>query len=407
MQISSLKLTPKRIVIALVVIALAGGVWRALSAKKTQQLAATDAAQTQGQIEFSQNDVFTAEVREITQGLAVSGTVKALNYAVIKARVAGEVKEITVREGDAVTAGQVLARIDPVEYQRRFEQAQEQASAAKSQMEIAQRQWDTNKALVDQGFISKTALDNSLASFQGAVASHKAAIAGADVARKSLDDSVLRAPFSGVIAVRAAQRGERVGIDARVLELVDLRQLEVEAPLSPSDSLDVKMGQTARLQIEDRADLITAHVTRMSPSAQAGSRSVFVYLTLDQPAGLRHGLFAKGTLGLMNSQVLAVPLTAVRTDHPSPYVQVVEKVGEAMQVRHQTVEMGIRGNDASGKDPQDWVAVKGLPVGSVVLKGQVGAMREGMVVRFTTANPTPSTPATAVAAPLASASASR
>ena len=403
MQISSIKLNPKRIVIALVVIALAGGIWRALSAKRAQQAAATEAAQIQGQIEFSQNDVFTAEIREITQGLAVSGTVKALNYAVIKARVAGELKEITVREGDSVNAGQVLARIDPVEYQRRFEQAQEQASAAKSQMEIAQRQWDTNKALVDQGFISKTALDNSLASFQGAVASHKAAIAGADVARKSLDDSVLRAPFSGVIAVRSAQLGERVGIDAKVLELVDLRQLEVEAPLSPSDSLDVKMGQTAQLQIEDRAELVTAHVTRMSPSAQAGSRSVLVYLTLDQPAGLRHGLFAKGTLGLVKSQVLAVPLTSVRTDHPSPYVQVVEKVGEVTQVRHQTVEMGIRGNEASGKDPQEWVAVKGLAAGSLVLKGQVGAMREGMVVRFTTTNTTAS-PATAVATPASSAS---
>ena len=403
MQISSIKLNPKRIVIALVVIALAGGIWRALSAKRAQQAAATVAAQIQGQIEFSQNDVFTAEIREITQGLAVSGTVKALNYAVIKARVAGELKEITVREGDSVKAGQVLARIDPVEYQRRFEQAQEQASAAKSQMEIAQRQWDTNKALVDQGFISKTALDNSLASFQGAVASHKAAIAGADVARKSLDDSVLRAPFSGVIAVRSAQLGERVGIDAKVLELVDLRQLEVEAPLSPSDSLDVKMGQTAQLQIEDRAELVTAHVTRMSPSAQAGSRSVLVYLTLDQPAGLRHGLFAKGTLGLVKSQVLAVPLTSVRTDHPSPYVQVVEKVGEVTQVRHQTVEMGIRGNEASGKDPQEWVAVKGLAAGSLVLKGQVGAMREGMVVRFTTTNTT-ATPATAVATPASSAS---
>ena len=403
MQLSSIKLTPKRIVIALVVIALAGGIWRALSAKRAQQAAATVAAQIQGQIEFSQNDVFTAEIREITQGLAVSGTVKALNYAVIKARVAGELKEITVREGDSVKAGQVLARIDPVEYQRRFEQAQEQASAAKSQMEIAQRQWDTNKALVDQGFISKTALDNSLASFQGAVASHKAAIAGADVARKSLDDSVLRAPFSGVIAVRAAQLGERVGIDAKVLELVDLRQLEVEAPLSPSDSLDVKMGQTAQLQIEDRAELVTAHVTRMSPSAQAGSRSVLVYLTLDQPAGLRHGLFAKGTLGLVKSKVLAVPLTSVRTDHPSPYVQVVEKVGEVTQVRHQTVEMGIRGNEASGKDPQEWVAVKGLAAGSLVLKGQVGAMREGMVVRFTTTNTT-ATPATAVATPASSAS---
>ena len=196
MQLSSFKLTPKRIALAIVVVALAFGIVRAISAKKAQQLAATRASLEQGQIELSQNDVLTAEVREITQGLAVSGTVKALNYAVIKARVAGELKEITVREGDSVKAGQVLARIDPIEYQRRYEQAQEQAIAAKAQMEIAQRQWDTNKALVDQGFISKTALDNSLASFQGAVASHKAAIAGADVARKSLDDSVLRAPFS-------------------------------------------------------------------------------------------------------------------------------------------------------------------------------------------------------------------
>ncbi len=403
-----MKITPRRILIAIVVLALAVGIWRALSVKRAQQLAATDAALLQAQIELSNNDVFTAEIREITQGLAVSGTVKALNYAIIKARVAGELKEITVREGDSVTAGQVLARIDPVEYQRRFEQAQEQASAAKSQMEIAQRQWDTNKALVDQGFISKTALDNSLASFQGAVASHKAAIAGADVARKSLDDSVLRAPFSGVIAVRAAQLGERVGVDAKVLELVDLRQLEVEAPLSPSDSLDVKIGQTAQLQIEDRTDLVTAHVSRMSPSAQAGSRSVLVYLTLDKPAGLRHGLFAKGNLGLVNAQLMAVPLTAVRTDHPSPYVQLLEKVGEETRVRHQTVEMGIRGNDASGKDPQDWVAVKGLTAGSMVLKGQVGAMREGMLVRFTAVNTAPAALNSAtLATPASAASAAR
>jgi RND family efflux transporter MFP subunit len=399
-----MKITKRRIVIGLIVLALAVGIWRALAAKRAQQLAATDAAQLQAQLELSNNDVFTAEIREITQGLAVSGTVKALNYAVIKARVAGELKEITVREGDSVVAGQVLARIDPVEYQRRFEQAQEQASAAKSQMEIAQRQWDTNKALVDQGFISKTALDNSLASFQGAVASHKAAIAGADVARKSLDDSVLRAPFSGVIAVRAAQLGERVGIDAKVLELVDLRQLEVEAPLSPSDSVDIKIGQTAQLQIEDRAELVSARVSRMSPSAQAGSRSVLVYLALDKPAGLRHGLFAKGTLGLVNSQVMAVPLTSVRTDHPSPYVQVLEKVGEEMHVRHQNVELGIRGNDASGKDAQEWVAVKGLAAGSIVLKGQVGAMREGMVVRFTNTKPAAPSPSAVVATPANTAS---
>lgn len=378
-----MKLKTRWIVIALVVLALLAGVLRALSARHAQQEAAAAPAVVQTQIELAQGDVLKAEQRQLNQTLAISGTVKALNYAVIKARVAGELKELTVREGDAVKAGQVLARIDPTEYQRRWQQAKEQADAAKAQMEIAQRQWDTNKALVEQGFIAKTALDNSQASFQGAVATHQAAMAGADVARKALDDAVLYAPFAGVIAVRTAQAGERVAIDAKVLELVDVSQLEVEVPLSPSDSVDVRVGQVAQLQVEDRPETLSAKVKRISPSAQVGSRSVLVYLGLDKPQGLRHGLFAKGLLGLGQAQALAVPLSAVRTDRARPYVQVVEQVGDTLQVAHKTVELGLRGNDAAQPDSEVWVGVTGLPAGSRVLKAQVGALREGMRVIFT------------------------
>ena len=372
------------LIIAVIVLALIAGIWRALASKRAQKEAAAAPAVVQTHIELANSDVLTASVRDITQGLAISGTVKALNYAVIKARVAGEIKDITVREGDAVTAGQVLARIDPTEYQRRWQQAQEQAVAAKAQMEIAQRQWDSNKALVEQGFISKTASDNSLASYQGALASHKAAIAGADVARKSLDDATLVAPFSGVIALRAAQLGERVSIDAKILELVDLRQLEVEAPLSPSESIDVRVGQVANLQLEDRPTYVKAKVQRISPSAQAGSRSVMVYLRLDQPQGLRHGLFAKGTLGLGKSKVMAVPLSAVRSDRAQPYVQVVEKVGDTFQVAHKTVVVGVTGTDLAQPESEPWVGVTGLDAGSTVIKGQVGALRQGLAVTYTT-----------------------
>jgi RND family efflux transporter MFP subunit len=371
------------LIIAVIVLALIAGIWRALASKRAQKEAAAAPAVVQTHIELANSDVLTASVRDITQGLAISGTVKALNYAVIKARVAGEIKDITVREGDAVVAGQVLARIDPTEYQRRWQQAQEQAVAAKAQMEIAQRQWDSNKALVEQGFISKTASDNSLASYQGALASHKAAIAGADVARKSLDDATLVAPFSGVIALRAAQLGERVSIDAKILELVDLRQLEVEAPLSPSESIDVRVGQVATLQLEDRPIYVKAKVQRISPSAQAGSRSVMVYLRLDQPQGLRHGLFAKGTLGLGKSQVMAVPLSAVRSDRAQPYVQVVEKVGDTFQVAHKTVVIGVTGTDLAQPESEPWVGVTGLDAGSTVIKGQVGALRQGLAVTYT------------------------
>ena len=380
---------PRWIILGVIVLALVAGVIRAMSNKRAQQAAASAPASAVTQVELANSDVMKAEMRDITQGLSVSGTVKAVNYAVIKARVAGELKEVVAREGDAVKAGDVLARIDPTEYQRRWEQANETASAAKSQMEIAQRAWDTNKSLVDRGFISKMAMDNSDASYQGAVASHKAAIAGADVARKALDDATLRAPFAGIVSGRAAQVGERVAIDAKIMELVDLSQLEVEVPLSPSESMDVRVGQVASLQVEDRKETVGAKVKRISPSAQTGSRSVLIYLALDKAEGLRHGLFAKGILGMGKSQVLAVPLSAVRTDRAQPYVQVVEQVGDQLQVVHKTVTLGVRGMDVAQPESETMVGVTGLTEGSTLLKGQVGALREGMVVKYTakTANP--------------------
>lgn len=378
---------PRWIIIGVIVLALVAGVIRAMSNKRAQQAAASAPASAVTQVELANTDVMKAEMRDITQGLAVSGTVKAVNYAVIKARVAGELKEVVAREGDAVKAGDVLARIDPTEYQRRWQQASETASAAKSQMEIAQRQWDINKSLVDRGFISKMAMDNSDASYQGAVASHKAAIAGADVARKALDDATLRAPFAGIVSGRAAQVGERVAIDAKIMELVDLSQLEVEVPLSPSESMDVRVGQVASLQVEDRKETVGAKVKRISPSAQTGSRSVLIYLALDKAEGLRHGLFAKGILGMGKSQVLAVPLSSVRTDRAQPYVQVVEQVGEQLQVAHKTVTLGVRGMDLAQPESETMVGVTGLAEGSTVLKSNVGALREGMVVKYTAKAP--------------------
>ncbi len=399
------KIAPRWIVIGVIVLALVAGIWRSLSNKSAKQAAASATAVAVTQVELASTDVLKAELRDITQGLAISGTVKAVNYAVIKARVAGELKEVVAREGDAVKAGDVLARIDPTEYQRRWQQASETASAAKSQMEIAQRAWDSNKALVDQGFISKAAMDNSVASYQGAVASHKAAIAGADVARKALDDATLRAPFAGIVSGRAAQVGERVSIDAKVMELVDLNQLEVEVPLSPSESMDVRVGQMAALQVEDRKDVIGAKVKRISPSAQTGSRSVLIYLALDKAEGLRHGLFAKGILGMGKSQVMAVPLSAVRTDRAQPYVQVVEQVGDQLQVMHKTVTLGVHGMDLAQPESETMVGVTGLPEGSTVLKSHVGALREGMAVKYTAATANaPAANASAASAPAVSAS---
>ncbi len=368
----------------LVVLLVAAAVVGALSARKAQQQAQAEAgaARAQTMVELAASDVVQAKTRELSQGLALSGPLKAINSAFVKARVAGELQGLTVREGDFVKAGQVVARVDATEYQSRVQQAQQQADSARAQVDIVQRQFDNNQALVNQGFISKTALDASQANLNAGKANHNAALAAVAVAKKSLDDTVLRAPLSGLVAQRLAQPGERVGVEAKVLEIVDLSRLELEASLSAADALAVRPGQTATLQIEGTAQTVNATVARINPSAQAGSRSVLVYLSIDNSAGasgLRQGLFAQGTLGTARTALLAVPVSAVRTDKPSPYVQVVEN----NRVAHKTVAPGVRGNDTASGEPM--VAVTGLAENAVVLQGAVGSLREGTAVKFTQA----------------------
>ena len=376
-----MKRSLKWVAIAIVVLLIGFGLMRALAARKAQQqaVAAASANKTQAAVELAATDVVKAQTRELTQGLPISGSLKAANSAVVKARVAGELQGLTVREGDPVQAGQILARIDSTEYVARARQAQEQAESAKSQIDIAQRQYDNNKALVDQGFISKTALDTSWNNLVAVQATHKAALAAVDMARKSVDDTVLRAPIAGHVSQRLAQPGERVGVDVKVLEIVDLRRLELEAALSAADSVQVRVGQEASLRIEGSARPVAARVARINPSAQAGSRSVLAYLAIDDATGLRQGLFAQGTLGTGKAQALAVPVGAVRTDKPAPYVQVVEN----NQVAHKNVETGARGE--AGREAM--VAVKGLQAGATVIKGHLGPLREGTPVKFTQAAP--------------------
>ena len=364
------------VVIGVLVLLLAAGLFRALSARKDQQDLVAQASQqkVQAAVELAASDVVKAQQRDLAQGLPVSGSLRAVNSALVKARAAGELQGLTVREGDTVKAGQLIARIDATEFQARVRQAQQQADAARSQIDIAQRQFDNNKALVDQGFISKTALDTSMNNLQAAQANYKAAAANVDLTRKGLDDTQLRAPISGVVSQRLAQPGERVGIDARVIEIVDLSRLELEAALSASDSMEVRVGQQAVLQIEGSARPVTARVVRINPSAQAGSRSVLVYLSIDNGAGLRQGMFAQGTLGTGTASALAVPLSAVRTDKPLPYVQVVED----NRVAHRSVQTGARGQ----ADNEVMVAVQGLAPGAVVIKGSAGPLREGTPVKF-------------------------
>ena len=362
---------------AIALVVLGGGVWRAMAARQEQQkaLAEATAQKAQAPLQLAADEVIAVRRQTLALGVPLSGTLRAVESAMVKARVGGELQGLTLREGDSVKAGQEIARIDPTEARARLRQAQQQADAAKSQVDINQRQYTNNRALVDQGFISSTALVTSQASLQAAQASYQAAVAAADVARKALDDTVLKSPISGQVAQRLAQPGERVAVDARIVEVVDLSRLELEALLSAADSLAVRVGQKAQLSIEGSTAPVPATVVRISPSAQAGSRTVPVYLRVEQPPGetpLRQGLFVQGLLATGSAEVLTVPLDAVRTDKPAPYLQTLKEG----RVVYAEVKTSAR-STASG---QTWVAVEGVAEGTPVIAGRIGQLREGTPV---------------------------
>lgn len=364
----------------LVVIALALGIVRALGKRQLQAeqaRTAAEALQTAPVYELAERDVVRVRTLALQRTAPVSGAIEALQTAAIKARVAGELQGLAKREGDAVAAGEVVARIDATEAQARVRQAQQQAESALAQVRIAQRSLSNNQALVQQGFISATALENSQANLAAAEATHRAAVAALDIARKGLADTTLRSPIAGQIAARNVQNGERVGVDTRVLDVVDLSAFEMEAALNPTDAAAVQTGQTARLLIEGLAEPVQATVARINPSVQAGSRSVLVYLRLPALAGMRQGLFARGEIIAGSVMAPVVPVSAVRNDRPDAYVQVVRD-GVVRHVPLVPAPVGL----VEGVPHQ---AVPMLAEGDTVLAATAGAIRDGTQVKLATA----------------------
>ena len=382
-------------VIGLVAVALIAAIaLRTVQSRRAALAAASAPASAPVALELAASDVVVARQADLVGTLGISGGLKAVNSAVVKAKVAAEVKALSVREGDAVKAGQVIGQLDTLEVDLRLRQAEQTATSARSQLDIAKRSLENNRALVDKGFISSTALEASIATEAGATATYQAAAAATDLARKARSDSVLVAPIAGIVSQRLAQVGERVAVDTKLIEIVDLSRIELEAAIAPEDVGGVQIGQAARLTVDGLVDPVAAKVARINPSTQAGTRAVMVYLALAPQPGLRQGLFARGSIEAQRKRALVVPLSAVRVDQAQPYLLEVAS-GKVMQ---RSVTLGSRGNaEFDGRLENAVEIVKGIADGAIVLRGGAGTVRDGTAVKLGTAPASAPTSSSAVA----------
>jgi membrane fusion protein (multidrug efflux system) len=327
-------------------------------------------------LEFLASEVVTTEPSELRQLMQMTGTLRAVDQVTVKAKVAAEVRAVMVREGESVKAGQVLVKLDTSEYEARVAQARGNLNNARAQMEIATKTRDNNLALVEKGFISKNAFDNSASQYAAAKASVDSAQGALDIVLKSLNDTVSRAPISGLVSVRHVQPGEKVATDSRLLEIVNLQQLELEAAVPSSDISKVAIGQKVELRVEGLAQRFDGKVVRINPSTQAGSRSVPVYVQVANPQNmLRVGMFADGRLLLSNKAgALTLPQSAVRKVNGGSFVfAIVNNKIERLPVTIGST--GLVGDDYHIE------ITSGLDLGTQVIRADMGNLTPGTPVR--------------------------
>ena len=369
-------------VIALVVLAAAGGGWTVLHAKSAPASAppapaAADKKDAKPEVyELASGDVAAISARVLNVSLPLSGSLAPLSQATIKAKVSGQVIATMAQEGTSVSAGQVLVSIDPGDLRARLTQQQAMLDQAQAKLALAIKNESNNQALLKQKYISQTAYDSTQNSTELARADVKSAAAQVEIARIALNDTTIHAPLSGIVSKRLVQAGEKVAPDMPVYTIVNLSQLTLEAQVPASEIPRVKVGQQVRFKVDgyDQRDF-SGTVARINPTTEAGSRAMLVYIAVPNADGaLRGGMFAKGSIITGHSKVMPlVPLAALHTEQGR---QVVYQITNGKVVA-QPVTLGLRSEDDGYAE-----VTGGLDAGASVIVSRLDSVKPGSLVKL-------------------------
>lgn len=339
-------------------------------------------------LEFVAGDLTRVEPQPLARWLPVSGAVQPLRQATVKAKVSGDVKQVTVREGETVQAGQVLARIDTADLDAKVIERLGALESAKAQLALAQKTRATNQTLLKQNFISQNAFDNSESSYNVALGAVKSAEAQVQLARNALRDAVAISPLTGSVAKRHVQPGEKVAFDSPLVTVVDLKDMELQAMVPAVDVPELSIGKAVELTIDGFGERrFSGRVERINPATEPGTRAIVVYVGIPNADGeLRGGMFATGRIAIAASApVPTLPATAVRVENGQTFVWTLEN-GKLV---HRNVAVGAR-DTAAGR-----VEIRTRLPEVPVVAGRFDNLKDGMpaVVRAPQASPLPASAA--------------
>jgi RND family efflux transporter MFP subunit len=321
-------------------------------------------------LEFTPREVVAPALATIATQIEFSGPLVAPQTAVVRAKAGGTLVTLAVAEGSRVKAGQLLATIDATEVASRLAERQAMVESARAATAQAERTHVNNQRLSDQQFISATALDQSRAALDTAKAAERAALAQLDTVRAVSRDTRIVAPIAGIVAKRHAVAGEKVSAEQSVVTIVDLATLELAGTVGTHEVSQLSPGVPVQVKVEGVEQPVTGKIARISPAAEAGTRSIGVTIELPNPKEtLRAGQYALARVELADPvKRLTVPLTAVGNTAGQDHVWLLENGVLARRA----VTVGRR--DAREGRVE---LLAGVTPGSQVLAARFDNLREG------------------------------
>ncbi|WP_346892281.1 efflux RND transporter periplasmic adaptor subunit [uncultured Roseibium sp.] len=344
-------------------------------------LVAALAACQEKQAEVQKDEVRPVKVVQVAPATSVrkleySGIVRARSETAAGFRIAGKIVERKVDVGDHVKAGDLLARIDPTDYELSVKSAEAALSAAERQVETAAFALKRMQQLFDKKWVAKASLEQAQLSYNQAEANRDTSKAQLDQARNQVGYSELRADRPGIISAVQAEAGQVVSAGSPVVTIAADGEKEVAIAVPETDVLSFKPGKRVEVGLWSNKDLkFNGRVREVSGSADPASRTFAVRISLPADDRVLLGMTAfVNTSEKAGEDFYSVPLAALsRGDQDKSIVWTVNPVDETVHARPVTV------SEFSG----DGVRVSnGLKTGDLVISAGTQFMTENLKVKL-------------------------
>jgi membrane fusion protein (multidrug efflux system) len=278
-------------------------------------------------LQLHPTEIVTVRPVDVDERLKVTGSVFPSQEAAVAAQVSGLAETVLVQPGDTVEAGDLLVDVGTSDLQLQLEQQRATVASTMVQLEAAKTALAQTETLVERSLAPKNTLDAAKAEVDRLAATVATQQTQVTLAEANLERAHVRAPFSGTISSRIIEPGQVVSPGTTMLSLVDLSSLRVEVMVRLADVARVEVGQEVELRVQGFADTVfVGKVDRINPIAETGTRSIKVFLTIDNAEGkLRGGMFVSGDIVVREkADVLAVPATAVQSRGDQHFVIAIE-----------------------------------------------------------------------------------